>query len=139
MDVTVETVIAAPPAAVARVMFDAANDPAWIGGVRAVEAPSAPVAPGLRVRRHGGFLGRKFSWVTEVAGFEPDRRLDMAFVEGPFTGGVAYAVEADPAGSRVSVRNRATAKVELPGMAWMVRASVAADLKRLKALVEAAA
>ncbi|HEX2257073.1 MAG TPA: SRPBCC family protein [Afifellaceae bacterium] len=139
MDVLVETTIAAPPPAVARIMFEPENDPRWIGGARSSERLTpGPLAVGSRVRRRGGFLGRSFSWVTEVTGLEPGHRLDMAFVEGPMRGGVSYLIEPVPDGSRVSIRNRGRSKVSLPGMSWLVKRSVAADLKRLKAMVERA-
>ena len=90
MDVLVSTEMSASPAAVARIMFDPARDPEWIGGARSVDAPSGdPTEFGARTRRHGGFLGRKFSWVTEVVEHEPDALLRMKFVEGPMKGEVS--------------------------------------------------
>lgn len=138
MDVLVERKIKAPPAEVARVMFDPWNDPRWIGGAKAVEPLYADaLAVGSRVRRRGEFLGRKFAWVTEVKALEPGRRLEMTFVEGPMKGGVTYEVRPTyDGGSVASVRNHAKAGFEAPGMAWMVKRSVAKDLDRLAKLVE---
>lgn len=139
MDVLVELTIDEAPAAIARIMFDTDNDPQWIGGAQSVERLTpGPIGIGSRVRRRGKVHGCSFSWVTEVTGLEPDRRLDMAFVEGPMKGGVSYLIEPAPEGARVAIRNHGTTRIPLPGMAWMVRRSVAADLKRLKALVEGA-
>lgn len=139
MDVLVEIAVAAAPSAVARIMFDPDNDPLWIGGARSVERLTpGPIGIGSQVRRQGGFLGRKFSWLTEVTSLEPDRRLDMIFVEGPMTGGVSYLIEPAPDGARVAIRNHGRSKIPLPGMGWLVRRSVATDLKRLKTLVERA-
>src|SRR5688572_26933534 len=107
MDVTAEEAVAAPPEKVASVMFDPVNDPRWIGGAKSVEPPAGPVGPGARVRRTGGFMGRSFSWVTEVAEFEPNRRLAMRFLEGPMKGEVVYEIEPSAGGSRVRIRNRA--------------------------------
>ena len=79
-------------------------------------------------------MGKKFSWQTEVEGFEPDRLLRMRFVEGPMQGGdVTYRIEPDGSGSRVSIGNTG------PGpqlIAWFVRRSVGKDLERLARLVE---
>ena len=85
--------------------------------------------------RHGGFMGRKFSWQTEVASHEPDRLLHMTFVAGPMKGGsVTYRIERDANGSRVSIRNNGPG----PGfMACFVKRSVGKDLDRLAKLVEA--
>ena len=138
MDILVERLIAAPPAAVASVMFDPSNDPQWIGGAKSVH-PLTPgaLALGSRVRRQGGFLGRKFSWVTEVTAFEPEQRVEMAFLEGPMKGAVTYLIAPTNGGARVSVRNHGGADLKIPGMAWMLKRSVAKDLDRLAALVEA--
>jgi uncharacterized protein YndB with AHSA1/START domain len=115
-------------------MFDPRH-PEWIGGARSVEPPAGePTAPGARVTRHGGFMGRKFSWQTEVVEFEPNRLLRMNFVAGPMKGGdVTYRIEPEQGGSNVSIRNTGPG----PGfMAWFVRRSVGKDLDRLATLVE---
>jgi hypothetical protein len=89
---------------------------------------------GARVKRIGGFLGRKFFWVTELAAFEPDRLMGMRFVEGPMKGEVVYTIAPDGEGARVSIRNSGGASFSVPGMAWMLRRSVAKDLERLEKL-----
>lgn len=137
MDVLVERKIPAEAAAVARIMFDPEYDPLWIGGARSAERLTpGPIGVGSRVRRHGGFLGRRFSWVTEVTGLEAERHLDMIFVEGPMTGGVIYLIRPLPDGSFVAIRNYGQSKVPVPGMSWLVKRSVAADLRRLATFVE---
>ena len=134
MDVTATRNIAAPPGAVARVMFDPQRDPEWIGGAKSVDPPTGdPTSIGARTTRHGGFLGRKFSWTTVIAGFEPDRQLHMNFIAGPMKGGfVTYRIDPDGKNSRVSIRNTG------PGpqlMGWFVKRSVSKDLDRLAAIV----
>lgn len=116
-------------------MFDPRRDPEWIGGARSVDAPDGdPTDIGSRTTRHGGFMGREFSWTTEVAVFEPHRLLRMSFVAGPMKGGdVTYRIQPDGKGSRVSIRNTG------PGpqiMSWFVTRSVGKDLDRLARLVE---
>ena len=135
MDVTATRPFNASPSEVAKVMFDPLRDPEWIGGAASVDRPAGdPRAVGARTTRHGGFLGRKFSWTTEVVVFDPDRLLDMRFVAGPMKGGgVTYRIEPQEAGSRVSIRNTG------PGpalMGWFVKRSVGKDLERLASLVE---
>ncbi len=135
MDVTATRHIAAAPRQIASAMFDPRRDPEWIGGAKSVEPASGdPTAIGSRVTRHGGFIGRKFSWQTEVEGFEADRLLRMRFVEGPMKGGsVTYRIDPDGQGSRVSIRNTG------PGpqfMGWFVRRFVGKDLEQLARLVE---
>jgi uncharacterized protein YndB with AHSA1/START domain len=134
MDVTASRQVRAPSRDVADVMFDPRRDPDWIGGAESVELLSAdPTARGARVRRHGGFLGKKFSWETEVIEHQPERLLRMRFIEGPMKGGdVTYRIEPSGDTSMVSIRNIGPG---LPGMGWFVRRSVAKDLDRLAALV----
>ena len=115
-------------------MFDPERDPEWIGGAKSVEPPKGdPSKVGARVTRHGGFMGKKFSWTTEVAGHDPDHLLHMNFVAGPMKGGtVTYRIEPEGAASRVSIRNTG------PGpqiMGWFVKRSVGKDLDRLAKLV----
>ena len=134
MDVTATRIFASPPERIAALMFDPRRDPEWIGGAKSVDPPSGdPTAVGARVTLHGGFMGRKFSWQTEVVEFEPHRLLRMKFVAGPMKGGgVTYRIEPAPGGSRVSVRNTG------PGpqlMGWFVKRSVGKDLDRLAKLV----
>lgn len=116
-------------------MFDPFRDPQWIGGAKSVDAPPrVPTKIGALTTRHGGFLGRKFSWTTEVQGFEEDRLLHMAFIAGPMKGGtVTYRIEPEGSGSLVSVRNTG------PGpwlMGWFVKRSVGKDLDRLRRIVQ---
>ena len=137
MDVLVSVEMAASPRRVAAIMFDPRRDPDWIGGARSVELLSPePTAGGARTRRTGGFLGRKFSWVTEVVEHAPDARLRMRFVEGPMRGEVSYLVAPQGKGSLVSIRNQGESRFSVPGMAWILRRSVAKDLERLKRIVE---
>ena len=136
MDILVQRGIDARPSRVARAMFDPVNDPKWIGGAKAVEVLTpGPVAKGSKVRRDGGFLGRKFSWVTEVTRLVPERVLEMRFVEGPMTGGVSYEIEPAGGGSLVSIRNHGEG-FSLPGMGWMLKRAVMKDLDRLAAMLE---
>jgi hypothetical protein len=136
VDVTASRMIKAKPGKIAAVMFDPRRDPEWIGGAKSVDPPKGnPIKVGARVTRHGGFLGKKFSWQTEVLGHEPDYILHMTFVAGPMKGGaVTYRIEPDGASSRVSVRSTGPGP-RLAG--WFVRRSVGNDLKRLAKLVEA--
>ena len=134
MDVTASLTISAPPERIAAVMFDPRRDPEWIGGAQSVDPLSGdPTAIGARTTRHGGFMGRKFSWQTEVVAFEPNRLLDMRFVAGPMKGGsVTYRIKSVGNASLVTIRNTG------PGpqlMGWFVKRSVGKDLDRLAKLV----
>jgi hypothetical protein len=137
VDVTVSQQIGAPPEAVAAVLFDSRRDPEWIGGARAAEPiGDRPYGVGYRVKRTGGFLGRTFSWTTEITDYELNRLVRMKHVAGPFKGGVDYSIAPSGRGSLVTVRNYGKASFSFPFMGAMMRWSVAGDLRRLKAIVE---
>ena len=137
VDVTVKMEIDAPPGKVAAIMFDAERDPQWIGGAKKTQKLTpGPCGVGTKVRRDGAFLGRSFSWTTEVTEFTPERLVRMKHIAGPFKGGVDYSIEPQGRGSEVIIRNYGEASFWFPFMATMMRASVRGDLGRLKTLVE---
>ena len=140
IDVTAERTMSAPPERVAAVMFDPANDPAWMKAVRtAVRQPSDAGSP-PQIRRTGRFLGRTIRWTTEVMEHDPPRRLRLRIVDGPFVGDVIYEIEPHASGSTVRIRNVGEAGQFrfLPRALTMaaMRSALRADLARLSALVE---
>ncbi len=137
LDVSVTDLIAASPARVREIMFDARQDPTWMAAVKQVELLTEDVRPGARVRRIGRFLGRTLRWTTEVTGVSADT-LNLEIIDGPMRGTVTYRIEPEGAGSLVTIRNVGQA----PGFAprWLLtlamRRSLAADLRRLKQAAE---
>jgi uncharacterized membrane protein len=139
LDVSVETLVAAPPSRVRAIMFDPRQDPGWMAAVTAVEPLSDTTRPGARVRRTGRFLGRTLRWTTEITGMS-DGRLDLTIVDGPMRGTVEYRIDADASGSRVTIRNVGEAPGFAPRwlLAYAMRRSLTADLRRLRQLAERA-
>jgi Polyketide cyclase / dehydrase and lipid transport len=137
LDVAVTEFVGAPPQRVRAVMFDPRLDPQWMAAVTAVQPLGDAAAVGTQVRRTGRFLGRTLRWTTEITAVS-STRLDLAIVDGPMRGTVAYQIDADGDGSRVTIRNVGRA----PGFAprWLLRfamrRALAADLRRLKQIVE---
>jgi hypothetical protein len=140
IDVSAEIDIDAPPADIAGVMFDPQREPEWISVVTGVELLDPALAPGARVRRTGSVLGRSLGWTTEVERVHFPHLLMLKVVDGPFRGTARFEVQRSGTGSRVRVRNVGEAD-ELPVPAAFVagplKAAMAADLARLKAIVEA--
>ena len=143
IDVQAEQLIARPRAEVAAYMFDPANDAAWIGGVLEARALSdGPLQPGARVERVASFLGRRFTYVTEVLSFEPERMVEMRATQ-PFEIRVRYEL-AEQAGQTL-VRIRAAGggtgffKLAAPLLGAMVRRNIAGDLQRLQTRLAALA
>jgi uncharacterized membrane protein len=141
VDVSAEIDIAAAPADIAGVMFDAQREPEWMKAVQRVELVDPALERGARVRRTGSFLGREFGWTTEVETVHFPHLLTLRIVDGPFVGTVRYDIQRSGAGSRVRIRNVGEAKGAslLPAAAISapMRVALSADLERLKTLVEA--
>lgn len=140
IDVSVEIDIAADPTDVAAVMFDPHREPEWIEIVETVNVRDAGIKPGARVDRTGRFMDRTFSWTTEVVSFHFPHLLELRIADGPIVGTLAYHVVRTPLGSKVRIRSTG-----LPGkfgflpdamITGPLRSALAADLARLKTLVE---
>jgi uncharacterized membrane protein len=140
LDVSVDTFVAAPPARVRAIMFDPRQDPGWMAAVTAVEPIGDRVGPGARVRRTGRFLGRTLRWTTELTAVADDR-LDLTIVDGPMRGTVQYRIDPEGSGSRVTIRNLGEAPGFAPRwlLAYAMRRSLTADLRRLREMAERAA
>jgi hypothetical protein len=141
LDVLASIEIARPPEAVAAYQFDAANDPAWIGGVhRAERLTEGPTSTGSCFRRLGSFLGRPIEWVMDVVELVPARRMAMHAIRSPFPMDVTYELSPSTTGTRASIRIRGEARgmygLMGPLTPFMVRRSVQYDLGRLKRAVE---
>jgi uncharacterized membrane protein len=138
LDVSVSELVAAPPARVRAIMFDPRQDPGWMAAVQSVEPPrDGTMAAGARVRRTGRFLGRTLRWTTEVVSVANDR-LDLNIVDGPMRGTVEYRIDAAGGGARVTIRNVGDAPGFAPRwlLAYAMRRSLSADLRRLKQMAE---
>ncbi len=140
IDVSAEVEISGAPADVAAVMFDAAREPEWIKAVTAVEVIDPALKPGARVRRTGAFLGHDIAWTTEVTTIHFPHVLTMQIADGPFVGTVYFSIQRSPGGSVARIRNAGELKkmgfVPASLISGPLQSALAADLQRLKALVE---
>jgi hypothetical protein len=140
IDVSAEIEIAAAPADIAGVMFDPERDPDWVKAVTGVELVDPALEPGARVRRVGAFLGQQLAWTTQVEAVHFPHVLALRIIDGPFSGTVRYDIQRSPGGSRVRIRS--VGDVTRPALApaalitGPLKAAMAADLERLKTLVE---
>lgn len=111
----IRAMIKARPQNVAALTFNPGRDPEWIGGSKRPDVLGPlPYGKATRVRRHGSFLGRSFSWVTEVTEFEANRLVRMRHVSGPLTGGVGCGITPHGNGSKVTIPNDGEASLCLP-------------------------
>ena len=140
IDVSADIQIAAEPTDVASVMFDPHREPEWISAVTRVEVLDPGIRPGARVRRNGRLAGQDIQWTTEVETFHFPHALTLRVVDGPFTGQINYQIQRAGDGSVVRIRNRG----ETTGFSFVpaaliegpLRAALAGDLAKLKAIVE---
>jgi hypothetical protein len=143
VDVAADIDIAADPADIAAVMFDPAREAEWVGAVTSVEILDPALVKGARVRHQGRMMNQAFSWMTEVDTVHFPHILAFKVSEGPMVGTMKYEIQRSGMGSRVRIR-----AVGEPGAAFSfvpsamvtgpLRAALAADLERLKAIVEGA-
>jgi uncharacterized membrane protein len=143
VDVLTEIEIRRPREEVAAFAADPANATAWYKNIRSVrwETPP-PVAVGSRLGFVARFLGRTLTYTYEVREHEPGRRFVMSTAQGPFPMETTYEWDdAADGATRMTLRNRGEpsgfAKVSAPIMARAMRRANEADLRRLKALLEA--
>jgi hypothetical protein len=140
-DVRVEAHVARSPEDVAAYMFDPRHDPEWITGIEQVEPPAAPVRVGTETHRLARFMGRRIDYVLRVMELTPNRLLAMESVRAPFPMGVTYGIQPDGAGSRVSLRVTGgyglLMRLAQPIMSRQIRRSLEADLRQLRARLEA--
>ena len=121
---------------------DPTNATAWYRNFKEVDWETAPpLVVGSRVRFRAHFLGRTLDYTYEVQAFEPGRRFVMSTAPGPFPMETTYTWEDGADGAtRMTLRNRGDpsgfAAVAAPVMTRAIRRANAADLQRLRTLLE---
>ena len=142
VDVATDIIIRRPRSEVASYAGQPDNAPAWYVNIKSVEwKTDRPMRVGSRFAFVAHFLGRRLIYTYEVVELEPDVRLVMRMVDGPFPMETSYTWEAVDGGTtRMGLRNRGTpagfSLVFAPFMAFAMRRANRADLARLKALLE---
>ncbi len=141
VDVRPAVLVHRPRGDVAAFMFDPGNDLRWTGGITAsTPAQPGPLVAGATVERTARFLGRTFTYGYVVTRHEPDRLVELK-VDRPFPMLIRYELEDAADGTRVAIHaagnpGRFFGWVT-PLVARQVRKSIAADLERLRACLEA--
>lgn len=140
LEVSADIEIAASPADIAGVMFDAAREPEWMSTVTGVELIDPSLEPGARQRRTGSVMGKTFSWTSVVEAIHFPHVLILRTDDGPFVGAVRFDIQRSGGGSRVRVRTAGELKdlgfVPAAVVAGPMQSALLADLARLKAIVE---
>ena len=143
VDVTTEIEIARPRAEVAAYAADPDHAPEWYENIRSVEwETSPPPAVGSRIAFVAQFLGRRLAYTYEIRELVPGERLVMSTSEGPFPMQTTYTwADAGDGATHMTLRNAGEPtgfkRVAGPMMRRAMRRANEADLRRLKALLEA--
>ena len=141
VDVLTEIVIARPVAEVAAFAGDPSRAPEWYANIKSVEWVTPPPATvGSRLAFVAHFLGRRLAYTYEIRALSADH-LVMSTAEGPFPMETTYTWTAEGPHTRMTLRNRGEpsgfSAVVAPIMAMMLRRANEADLRKLKAVLEA--
>lgn len=120
---------------------DMENNPRWQRGMRRCVWTSAPpVDVGSTYDQHARFLGRDLVSTFEVVEFQPGRRIRIRTTSGPMHFDITREVtpvDDERSVIRATIRGgpRGPMRVLDPVTAPLVRRSVAADYRRLEALL----
>ena len=141
VDVRPAVLVHRPRGDVAAFMFDPGNDLRWTGGITSsTPAQPGPLVAGATVERTARFLGRTFTYGYVVTRHEPDRLVELK-VDRPFPMLVRYELDDATDGTLVAIHAAGSPGRffgwATPLMARQVRRSIAADLERLRACLEA--
>jgi Polyketide cyclase / dehydrase and lipid transport len=141
VDVRPAVLVHRPRGDVAAFMFDPGNDLRWTGGITSsTPAQPGPLVAGATVERTARFLGRTFTYGYVVTRHEPDRLVELK-VDRPFPMLVRYELEDAADGTRVAIHAAGNPGRffgwATPLMTRQVRRTIAADLERLRACLEA--
>jgi hypothetical protein len=121
---------------------DPEHAPLWYANIRSVRWETAPpLQVGSRIAFVAQFLGRQISYTYEIVALQPDHKLVMSTVEGPFPMETTYTWEpAGTASTRMILRNRGEpsgfGKIAAPVMGAAIRRANQKDLASLKRLLE---
>jgi uncharacterized membrane protein len=144
VDVLTEITIARPLSEVAGYAADPDNAPEWYENIESVSwRTEPPLQVGSEMTFVARFMGRRLTYVYRTVEFEPQRRLVMRTLDGPFPMETTYTWSDAGAGkTRMTLRNKggATGLMGLlaPLEAIAVRRATKKDLRRLRAILESA-
>ena len=141
VDVTTQTLIAAPLATVAAFASEPDNAPRWYVNIKSVEWQTPrPIGIGSRFAFVAQFLRRRLEYVYQVVEYVPNKRLVMRTTDGPFPMETTYEWEPSETGTRMTLRNRGTpsgfSRIVAPFMSAAIRRANQKDLAALKTLLE---
>jgi len=142
VDVVTEIDIARTRAVVAEFACDPDNATWWYENIESVRWRTArPLSAGTELEFVARFLGRTLAYTYEVREHVAGERLVMHTAQGPFPMETTYVFEDAEGGTRMVLRNRGEpggfAKLGAPLMERAMRRANRADLRRLKAILEA--
>jgi uncharacterized membrane protein len=142
VDVLTEITIARPLGEVAGYAADPDNAPEWYENIESVAwRTEPPLKVGSEMTFVARFMGRRLTYVYRAVDVQPNERLKLSTIDGPFPMETTYTWTAiDGRTTKMALRNRggATGIMGLLGPleAIAVRRATNKDLRRLRAILE---
>jgi uncharacterized membrane protein len=142
VDVLTEITIARPPSEVAAYAADPGNAPEWYENIESVTwRTEPPLRVGSEMTFAARFMRRRLSYVYRVVEYEPETRLRMSTIDGPFPMETTYTWSPEGRNeTRMTLRNRGGATGIMGLLAPLetiaVRRATNKDLRRLRAILE---
>ena len=142
VDVTTEIAIAAKPERVAEFACNPDNAPLWYVNINSVVWKTPPpLKIGSQIAFTAQFLGRRLSYMYEIAEWIPGEKLVMKTADGPFPMETTYTWHpVNKHGTLMKLRNRGNqlgfSKWFAPFMSLMMKKANKKDLLHLKTLLE---
>jgi hypothetical protein len=142
VDVHTEIIISATLNRVAEFSATPDNSPLWYVNIKSVvwKTPG-PLSVGSQIAFVAHFMGKKLSYVYEIAEWIPVEKLVMRTANGPFPMETTYIWNIiDEHTTKMSLRNKGNpsgfSKLFAPLMSFMMRRANRKDLKLLKKILE---
>lgn len=142
VDVRTEILIDCPVEQVAAYAANPDHAPEWYSNIHtAIWKTPKPLETGSQIDFEADFLGRKLSYVYEIAAYVPGEKMVMRTANGPFPMETTYTWAAVEGGkTRMALRNKGVptgfSKLVSPFMAMMMRKENRKDLKKIKEILE---
>ena len=144
VDVQTGIIINKPPEEVAKFAVNPDNAPLWYVNIKSAKwITPQPLNIGSQIAFEAAFLGKKLSYVYEIAELVPGKKLVMRTADGPFPMETTYEFEkVEDLVTKMMLRNRGNpsgfSKIFSPFMEMMMRKANKKDLKKIKEIIEGA-
>lgn len=142
VDVQTETIIRCSRDKVSQYTANPDHAPEWYINIKKVEWKTPkPLRLGSRIAFKAQFLGRELAYIYEVVEYQPEEKMVMRTVNGPFPMETTYEwISVSPNETLMKLRNRGEprgfSKLFAPFMSSAMRKANMKDLRKAKTIIE---